>query len=171
MTWWDSRDGDYEVYFTRFSSSGIRLSPEVRVSTPGTDGSGAWFPDIAWNGLYYATLWRKGDSSPLYLRRITATGNLYGDTITAINTNNGVITSDGNSFGIYTSDSTTPRHTQITVFSGTGNNLGTLQANSSTGDSIAADIAFNGSGYDVLWNEAAGSDSYVTFGHLGCLPQ
>jgi putative metal-binding protein len=73
IAWSDNRNGDTEIYFARFSSEGIKLGPELRV----TNSAGASIdPAIAWSGSEWGIVWgdtRTGNEE-IWFARIDATG-------------------------------------------------------------------------------------------------
>jgi len=84
--WADARqDGNYEVYFNRYTSSGEKLGPDLRVSRAPKFSID---PVLAWNGSESIVVWddsrnegRGGDDVRLYGQRIAFDGSLIGQDI------------------------------------------------------------------------------------------
>ncbi len=55
ISWSDTRDGNYEIYFARVDSSGNKIDGEMMVS----DGlaSSSFWPSLVWNGKQYGFVW------------------------------------------------------------------------------------------------------------------
>lgn len=54
VSWYDLRDGNAEIYFTRVGLDGTRLSPDVRLTR---DPAFSCDPTVLWNGAAYAVTW------------------------------------------------------------------------------------------------------------------
>jgi len=70
--WADDRDGSFEIYFARISSSGVKQGQDVRVTSEGSSG----YPSLVWTGTEYGVAWvdaRDGDPE-IYFARISASG-------------------------------------------------------------------------------------------------
>jgi len=84
--WADARqDGNYEVYFNRYDSSGRKLGPDVRI-TRAPDFS--LDPVMAWNGSESLLVWddrrnedRRGDDIRLFGQRVAFDGSLIGGNV------------------------------------------------------------------------------------------
>ena len=77
LAWRDSRDGNYEIYFTRLDVTGNRLGPDVRVTNaPGT-GLGEF---LVWTGSEYGLVWSddRDGNYDLYFTRLDADGTKIG---------------------------------------------------------------------------------------------
>ena len=85
--WADARqDGNYEVYFNRYDSSGSKLGPDLRISRA---PSFSLNPAIAWNGTESILVWddqrNEGrdntDDIRLYGQRVAFNGSAIGDNV------------------------------------------------------------------------------------------
>ena len=84
--WPDARqDGNYEVYFNRYDSSGQKAGPDVRITRA---PKFSLDPALAWNGKESILVWddtrnegRQDDDIRLYGQRIAFDGSLIGDNI------------------------------------------------------------------------------------------
>jgi hypothetical protein len=73
IAWADNRDGNFEIYFTRVSSSGTKIGADIRITNAAGD---SWWPWIVWNGTEYGVFWRDrrdGNDEP-YFCRISSAG-------------------------------------------------------------------------------------------------
>lgn len=81
--WSDARqDGNYEIYFNRYDSSGKKAGPDLRVTRA---ANFSLDPVLAWNGKESILVWddrrdepRQGDDIRLYGQRIAFDGSLIG---------------------------------------------------------------------------------------------
>jgi len=54
VSWEDYRDGNYEIYFARVSSSGAKLGSDLRVTSNASDSE---YPSLAWTGSEFGVSW------------------------------------------------------------------------------------------------------------------
>ncbi len=73
LSWYDTRDGNYEVYFTRLAPEGTKVGPDVRVTS---DGGESLKPDLAWSGSEYGVSWHdnRDGNREVYFARLSPTG-------------------------------------------------------------------------------------------------
>lgn len=78
IAWYDDRDGNTEIYFTRVSAEGIELGDDVRVTT---DAARSEFPSLAWNGTGYGVAWNdtRDGSFRIYMVSLEASGARLGE--------------------------------------------------------------------------------------------
>jgi len=109
VCWYDFRDGNGEVYFTRISAAGNKIGDDVRITT---DGDESWVPSLTWTGSEFGVSWYDGRGDgydEIYFTRISAAGTEIGDDIRI--TNDGAssgaaqLTWTGSEFGVSWQDS------------------------------------------------------------------
>lgn len=87
ITWYDSRDGNDEIYFTRVSLSGTKIGTELRVTNTPTNTSAS---EIVWTGSEFGISYiDKGalDSGyEIYFNRISSSGQVVGPELLIANT-------------------------------------------------------------------------------------
>ena len=87
--WADARqDGDYEVYFNRYDSSGRKLGPDLRITRAPNKSLN---PVVAWNGTESLLVWddRRGETRQvegirLFGQRVALDGSLIGANVSLI---------------------------------------------------------------------------------------
>ena len=57
VSWYDTRDGNREIYFTRISANGVKLGDDIRITHDNAPSSS---PHMKWNGIDYALVWADG---------------------------------------------------------------------------------------------------------------
>lgn len=103
IVWYDLRDTNNEIYFTRVSNSGMEIGDDVRVTS---NDQSSIYPSIAWTGSEYGIAWQDSrDGNPeIYYGRISSTGSRLGSdlrvTRDSSNSYNPDIARTGTDFGI-----------------------------------------------------------------------
>ena len=72
--WHDNRNGDFEIYFTRYDAAGTPAGADVRV----TDSAGfSWYPRIEWNGTDFGVLFQdnRDGQADIYFTAVDSSGN------------------------------------------------------------------------------------------------
>ena len=85
ISWIDDRDGDFEIYFARLSSEGVKQGGDVLITN---DASHSWWPSIVWTGTEYGLAWydyRNGSNSEIYFARINSNGVKQGSDVRVTN--------------------------------------------------------------------------------------
>ncbi len=82
LTWFDMRDGTWELYLARISAGGEKLGGDVRLTDAPMDTSILWPAPIGWTGSRYATAWTdlRDGNNEIYFALASADGlKLGGD--------------------------------------------------------------------------------------------
>jgi hypothetical protein len=156
LVWWDSRDGNPEIYFRTLDVAGHTSSPEYRVTTASGESS---FPSIAWNGVNYGIVWndmRYGNwevmfalvspaGSVLTERRLTNEPNysLYPK-----------VAWNGSSFGVVWNDFRNANYEiyyQKVAADGTPDPAGNKRLTTNAGTSVFPELKVNDTDYAVAW--------------------
>ncbi len=85
VSWYDSRDGNEEIYFARIASSGNKIGTDRRITE---DSSSSSHPSSAWNGSEYGVCWHdnRDGNYEIYFARLDSSGSKIGSE-TRITTN------------------------------------------------------------------------------------
>ncbi len=85
IVFYDTRDGNEEIYFARVDALGAEIGDEIRLTNTGTTSQ---FPVIAWDGGGYGIVWEENPSgtNQLDFMRISSTGTVTTAAMTLIST-------------------------------------------------------------------------------------
>lgn len=78
MSWYDSRDGNYEIYFATLTPAGYKVGADVRVTN---DGATSYNPQLTWIGGEYGLFWFDSRGSgwyDLWYQRVSSSGSVLG---------------------------------------------------------------------------------------------
>lgn len=77
VSWFDRRDGNREIYFSRIDADGAEIGTDVRSTESGGD---SWNPALVWAGSVYGVSWydERDGNSEIYFVRIGADGTKIG---------------------------------------------------------------------------------------------
>lgn len=77
LVWYDSRDGNIEVYFTRLAINGAKIGGDVRLTS---DANASYMPRVVWTGAEYGVVWYDGrtSTSEIWFQRVSAAGAAVG---------------------------------------------------------------------------------------------
>ena len=169
VTWWDSRDNSYEVYFTRMSADGVKLASEQKITVPVGSSASGWFPDITWNGSVFLISWFNGYKAPLYLQLVSKSNEKVGAAITIAKTFLGVVAPTTTGFHVLWTAEATPNALSWTTLSSSGKVGGTwLVTDSPNKSRYLGSLVQTGTGYGLFWNEDQGTGAQALFRELGC---
>ena len=84
VSWKDSRDGNYEIYFARIAADGTKSGTDVRITE---DPHESWEPSLVWIGTEYGVSWYDDRDGPteIYFARIAASGTKIGGDVRITN--------------------------------------------------------------------------------------
>jgi len=100
VSWDDYRDGNYEIYFARFTASGTKIGSDVRITN---DPSWSEAPSLVWTGTEYGVSWYD-DGSDLYFARIAENGTKIGSDFQIANGDSPSLVWTGTEYGVSWSD-------------------------------------------------------------------
>ncbi len=88
VAWQDSKDGNWEIYFTRMAMDGTEMTSDTRITN---DAQFSNTPSLAWSGSEYGLAWYDGRDTPaqVYFARIAADGTKVGSDIRITDTAGG----------------------------------------------------------------------------------
>lgn len=162
VTWYDARDGNTEVYFTRLDEDGARIASsgiaDLRVTN---DAARSEDPRIVWTGEEYAILWgdTRDGAFQIYFTRVTASGAKRGSDISVAPGASGELAATPNGFGaVWHGAGMNGLQVHFMLLDDTGSPL--------TADLVLGDpairngnprIAFDGSSFGVAWQGNPGT--------------
>ncbi len=176
VVWTDTRFTQREIYFRRLDGNGQPVGAELRVSNDGADS--AW-PDLAWNGTDWATVWHdtRDGNAEVYLAKISAAGVKVGSDMRLTNANgfSGYPSIDWNGFqyGLSWQDD---RAGNVSIYfaqvNASGSKNGTdLKVSSGNGESSFTTALWNGSTFAFAWRDdrnPPNGNTELYFAYVGC---
>ena len=84
LSWFDSRDGNNEIYFARLDASGAKIGSDVQVTN---DSAYSRYPSLVWTGSEYAISWadNRDGNYEIYFARLDASGAKIGAEVRVTN--------------------------------------------------------------------------------------
>ena len=172
VAWLDERNQSSEVYFTRISATGERLSPDVRVSNLAAGGT-ARDVRAVWGDGGFGVAWtdNRAGNNDIYFARLNADGVLQGDNLRVTDNpadqRTPTIAWAAGEYGLAWRDSREGHGLEIyfTRLSADGRKLGDdLRVTEDPGQSVTPTLAWNGQSYGLLWRDfrANQADLYFT---------
>jgi len=78
VSWYDSRDGNNEIYVARLNASGNKIGSDVRVTN---SVGNSLYPSLVWTGTDYGVSWynTRDGNSEIYFARLSCCDNVDGD--------------------------------------------------------------------------------------------
>lgn len=171
VAWTSFATGDWEVHFSRIAADGTLLVPATRITASGGDSAG---PSLCWTGSEFGLAWsdaRSGDYE-VWFNRLSRAGVASGvdQRITSIAGATGYTTLAwaGSSYGLAWQEFTGGDwDVYFTRLSSTGAKLigDVAVTTDAIGNELPA-LAWNGSDFGIVWNDARDGDSDVWFNRL-----
>ena len=84
VSWYDYRDGNFEIYFARIAANGTKIGGDVRITN---DPNDSYSPSLVWTGTEYGVSWYDywDGNSEIYFARIAANGTKIGSDVRITN--------------------------------------------------------------------------------------
>jgi hypothetical protein len=161
VSWYDDRDGNREIYFTRVSGAGSKIGPDVRVTNDPGSSDNVGTRSIAWTGSQYGVCWiddRHG-TREVFFARVAPDGAMVGSdvrvTSDAAMAASAALVWTGSQFGlVWTSDRDGNREVYFARLAPGGALAGShVRVTTAVNDSDFPDIAWTGSEFGVAWND------------------
>jgi hypothetical protein len=174
ISWYDDRDGNWEIYFARLDSSGTKIGSDVRV----TNYSGnSWYPALIWTGSEYGVSWeddRDGDYE-IYFARLDSTGAKIGSDVRV--TNNLSIAEypslawTGSEYGISWNDDRHGGFPNVEIYfarlDSSGTKIGSdVRVTFNASISYFPSLVWTGSEYGISWNDYRDGNDEIYFARL-----
>jgi hypothetical protein len=171
VSWFDDRDGNYEIYFARISSTGSKLGTDIRITD---DTASSFDPSLVWTGSEFGVAWQDGriPVSEIYFARISSAGAKVGSDVqisnNSSNSDAASLAWTGSEFGVAWMDS---RDLNFEIYfariSAAGSKLGSDTR--ITNDSDASwnpSIAWTGSEFGVSWQDDRDGNDEIYFARI-----
>ncbi len=80
MAWYDTRDGNNEIYFARLDAGGGKIGADLRLTNNVSDSNS---PFLAWTGGEYGVFWRdnSGGTNDVWFQRVSSAGAALGSAV------------------------------------------------------------------------------------------
>jgi predicted RecA/RadA family phage recombinase len=175
VAWYDDRDGDYEIYFTRISADGVKLGSDIRVTN---DASTSSVPSLVWTGSEYGVAWydgRDGDTE-IYFTRISAAGAKLGSDVRITNaagdSGDPGLVWIGSEYGVAWMDNRDgSREIYFARISAAGAKLGSdVRITNAAGDSWSHSLVWSGGEYGVAWEDNRDGNAEIYFARIDPCP-
>jgi len=171
MSWDDDRDGNYEIYFVRVSSSGAKIGPDLRVT-----GNASWsdYPSLAWTGSEFGVSWEdnRDGNMEIYFALISASGVKQGSdvriTSNAGDSGNPSLAWTGTEYGVSWEDNRDGNmEIYFALISADGAKQGDdIRITGDSGDSRSPSLAWTGSEFGVSWIDSRDGNSDIYFAYV-----
>lgn len=174
VTWCDDRDGNEEMYFVALSSTGSKLTADVRITNYAGESS---FPAMIWNGDVFGITWQdnrdhlSGNGNyEIYFARLDTNGTKIGSdrriTYYASTKRNPSLGWNGMDFGIAWEDNRDGNfeiyYARLDAF---GNKIGNdVRITFEEGDSVRPDIQWNGAIFGLVWQDSRATGALLQGG-------
>src|SRR6185436_7179296 len=172
---WDgqlSRNGAWGIYLSRFTQTGLKIGPDLPVSTTGSEGDAS----LVWTGTGFGVTWfdnRDGDHPEIYFARLDATGNRIGSDVRVTNDPGDSflpsIVWTGSEFGVSWDDRRETRDVYFARLDAEGGKLGEdLRVSHEPDESLLSRLVWTGSEYGISWTGYSDFFGSVSFARVGC---
>jgi hypothetical protein len=171
LSWFDDRDGNTEVYFTRIDGDGAKVGADVRI----TNNSGASdHAFIGWSGSEYGIVWsddREGNEE-IYFVRVSPTGSRTG---TDVRVTDATGSSDhpsvqwtGSEFCVAWDDARDGgREIFFARLEPDGTKIGSdVQISGDAASSSDPSLCWTGAGFGVVWTDYRDTNDEIYFARI-----
>ena len=161
VSWQDSRDGNWEIYFARISSAGAKIGSDLRVTSA---AGSSIYPSLTWTGSEFGVSWddyRDGSDGSgyqeIYFARVSAAGAKLGSDLRVTNDASysvfPTLSWTGSEFGVSWDDYRDGNEEiYFARVSSAGAKIGSdLRVTSAAGSSIYSSLTWTGSEFGVIW--------------------
>ncbi len=73
VSWYENRDGNWEIYFCRIDASGVKQGSDIRITENDQDSC---YPSLVWTGTEYGVSWQdsRDGNAEIYFARLNSSG-------------------------------------------------------------------------------------------------
>ena len=167
VSWYDNRDGNWEIYFARVSADGAKIGSNLRVTSAANNSV---YPSLLWTGSEFGVSWddlRDGNRE-VYFARISSDGAKIGSdlrvTSDASNSVKPSLSWTGSEFGVSWCDNAEIYFARI---SEDGTKIGSdLRVTSDASDSYNPSLFWTGTEFGVSWNDFRDGNYEIYFARV-----
>jgi hypothetical protein len=171
VSWGDYRDNNWEIYFARISSLGVKVGSDIRITT---DNSTSGIPSLVWTGSEYGVGWRedRAGNAEIYFARVSGAGAKIGSDIRI--TKNPSLSDlpamvwDGSEIGVTWQDNRDGNYeTYFALLSYAGMKIGPdIRLTFAVNDSQTPAIAWSGTEFGLAWRDYRDYSNEIFFTHI-----
>ncbi len=168
--WEDRRDGNFEIYFVRLDTDGVKLQPDLRLSFA-PDFS--LYADLVWTGVDYGIVWEDfrhselgPDNSGIYFARVDGDG-LVAQAETRLTfdpsgSESPEVAFSGSEYGVaYLSDRDGNREIYFMTLDLRGNLLGETRVSRTAGNSVRPVLTWGEGEFAMVWQDSTDGNEEV----------
>ena len=170
LVWYDLRDLNLEIYFTRLDAMGLEIGDDIRLTSTPTDTAD---PHLVWNGSTYGVIWTDAPAA-VYFARLNPSGVKIGTelrvTTAPSSSGNAELIWTGAEYGITWTD-TRDNNAEIYLarVSAAGSKVGAdLRLTSNSGFSYNPVITWSDREYGIAWADNTLGRGQIYFARIGC---
>jgi hypothetical protein len=173
MVWQEDRDGNDEIYFARFDSSGNKIDSDKRITT---DSSNSLRPAMVWIGNEYGVAWsdQRDGNAEIYFSRLDYKGNKISSDIRVTNDSSSSYSPSmiwtGNQYGISWNDLRDGNYEiYFARLDSSGSKIdppGDIRVTDATGNSQGSSLIWTGSEYGISWHDGRNGNWEIYFSRL-----
>jgi hypothetical protein len=173
VSWYDERDGNYEIYFARLDSSGTKIGGDVRVTN---DPSSSFSPSLVWTGSEYGVSWddyRDGNYE-IYFARLDASGAKIGGDVRVTDdssdSRHSALVRTGSEYGVsWHDDRDGYNEVYFARLDASGVKIGSdVRVTAAPANSVSPSLVWTGSEYGVSWQDLRDGYYEIYFAQLRC---
>lgn len=168
--WADDREGNFRIYFGRFSSDGTLIGSDACVSE--NEAGTANYPSIMWTGTEFGVGWadNRDGGSEIFFRRISSAGTLVGSEVRVTdcigNSRHTSLAWTGTEYGISWNDDSDGN---IEIYFNRISDLGVLagpcvRITDVSGVSEWSSLAWTGTEFGISWSDSRIGNNEIYFG-------
>jgi hypothetical protein len=165
-----TQDYDGEIYFARISAAGVKMGPEIRITS---DPGSSVFPSIAWSGAGYGVAWldRSVPEASVYFARLDPAGLLQGEmiqlTTTAGYVNDPVVVWTGTRYAVTWYDEADGNaEIYLALIDTLGNASAPIRITDDPANSTEPRLAWTGTELGLLWLDSRDAPRELYFARL-----
>ncbi len=168
VSWQDNRDGNYEIYFSRINTSGVKQDSDVRITN---DSAVSIYSSLVWTDVMFGVLWKdnRNGNDEIYFARIDTSDVKQGSDLRITNNSqtsqNPSMVWTGTEYGVSWMDN---RNGNDEIYFTRINSIGIeatddIRITNNSGVSQNPSLVWTGTEYGVSWNDNRDADIEIYF--------